>query len=137
MAVNVRRRTTMRSKISAITLSSLVWGALAVGAAKADNPPPAPVAGRIPLGVTVSETQLIATGWRVSKFLHVDVRNDKGEKIGRVDDILVSNDATLTTAIIDVGGFLGMGAYKVAIPVKQFRITDQANKVVLPGATKD
>jgi hypothetical protein len=42
----------------------------------------------------------------------------------------------LTVAIIDVGGFLGMGAHRVAIPTSQFKEMD-VKKVVLPGATKD
>jgi len=34
--------------------------------------------------------------------------NEKNEKIGRVDDLIVAPDGSLSAAIIDVGGFLGM-----------------------------
>jgi sporulation protein YlmC with PRC-barrel domain len=95
----------------------------------------APIAGRAVLGVTVAETQLIATGYRASKLLHQDVYNDKNEKIGKVDDLIVTPDGTLSIAVIDVGGFLGLAKHRVAIPVRQF--AHVAPKAVLPGATKD
>jgi sporulation protein YlmC with PRC-barrel domain len=94
-----------------------------------------PVAGRAVLGVTVAETQLLATGYRASKLLKQDVYNDKGEKIGKVDDLVLSPDGTLSTAVINVGGFLGVGKHLVAIPVKQF--AHVAPKAVLPKATKE
>lgn len=125
----------MRSKLAAFVLLSSVLGFPIAANVRAENPTP-PVAGRVPLGVTVAETELVATGWRVSKLMHADVRNDKGEKIGKVDDILVSSDGTLSTAIIDVGGLLGMGAHKVAIPVRQLSLSDKS-KITLQGGTKD
>jgi sporulation protein YlmC with PRC-barrel domain len=87
------------------------------------------------LGVAVAENEALAIGHRVSKMLHADVRNDKGEKIGKVDDLIVKPDGTLTIAVIDVGGFLGMGSKRVAIPVSQF--SEVKPHLVLPGATKD
>ena len=66
--------------------------ASAPGAAPARTPPP--VAGRMLLGVTVAETELVATGYRASKMLRADVFNDRDEKIGKVDDLLVSTDGT-------------------------------------------
>jgi sporulation protein YlmC with PRC-barrel domain len=94
-----------------------------------------PIAGRAVLGVTIAETQLIATGYRASKLLHQDVYNDRNEKIGKVDDLIVTPDGTLSIAVIDVGGFLGLAKHRVAIPVRQF--AHVAPKAVLPGATKD
>jgi hypothetical protein len=126
----------MRSKLVTFVLLSVVLGFPITANVRADNPTP-PVAGRVPLGVTVAEAELIATGWRVSKLLHSDVRNDKGEKIGKIDDILVSSDGTLSTAIIDVGGLLGIGTHRVAIPVRQLSLSDKGNKITLQGASKD
>jgi sporulation protein YlmC with PRC-barrel domain len=97
--------------------------------------PNAPIAGKVTLGVAVAEEAVIATGWRASKLLHAAVYNDQSQKIGSIDDFVVSPDGTLSVAIVDVGGFLGLGAHKVAIPVKQFG--QIAPKVVLKGATKE
>jgi len=96
---------------------------------------PPPIAGKATLGVAVAEEAIIATGWRASKLLHADVYNDQNQKIGKIDDFIVSPDGALSVAVVDVGGFLGIGAHKVAIPVKQFG--EVAPKVVLKGATKE
>jgi sporulation protein YlmC with PRC-barrel domain len=109
--------------------------ASAKGASAAASGPAVPVAARAVIGVTIAETQLLATGYRASKLLHQDVYNDKGEKIGKVDDLVLSPDGTLSTAIVNVGGFLGVGKHLVAIPVKQF--AHVAPKAVLPKASKD
>jgi sporulation protein YlmC with PRC-barrel domain len=137
---NPQERNMNRSKPVLGVVVSAVLGlaasGLAVGQASAPaKAAPAPVAGRTVLGVTVAETELIATGYRASKLLRVDVYNDKGEKIGKVEDLVVSPDGTVSTAVINVGGFLGLGKYLVAIPVRQF--TQIAPKAVLPNATKD
>lgn len=122
--------------ISAARLSSLVLalcagGLVAIGAIAQD----VPIAGKATLGVTVTEAQVVATGWRASKMIHTDVYNDKNEKIGKVDDLIIAPDGTLSAAIIDVGGFLGMATHRVAIPVQHFK--QMAPKAVLPGASKE
>jgi sporulation protein YlmC with PRC-barrel domain len=95
----------------------------------------APVAGLVPLGVAIVETEAVATGWRASKLMHADVYNDSNQKIGKIDDFIVSPDGKLSVAVVDVGGFLGLAAHRVAIPVEQFGKV--APKVVLKGATKE
>ena len=78
----------------------------------------------------------VVNGWSIKKqILGKDVYNDKSEKIGKVDDLIVSQDKAITYAIIGAGGFLGVDRQDVAIPVNQFKIAD--GKLMLPGATKD
>jgi sporulation protein YlmC with PRC-barrel domain len=95
----------------------------------------APIAGVATLGVAVVETEAVATGWRASKLMHADVYNDSNQKIGKIDDFIVSPDGKLSVAVIDVGGFLGVAAHRVAIPVQQ--LGKVAPKIVLKGATKE
>jgi sporulation protein YlmC with PRC-barrel domain len=96
---------------------------------------PRPVAGRMVLGITVAETELVATGYRASKLLHTDVYNDKNEKIGKVDDLIISTDGTLSIAVLNVGGFLGLAKHLVVVPVRNFK--QFAPKAILPNASKD
>jgi sporulation protein YlmC with PRC-barrel domain len=93
-----------------------------------------PVAGRIPLGVTIEQAELIAPGARASRLVRADVFNEAGERVGRIDDLIVAPDGTVTVAVVDVGGFVGVGARRVAIPVQQF--AQIAPRVVLPGASR-
>ena len=94
----------------------------------------APVAGTVKLGVTVAETELVAAGYRAKKLIGATVYNDQNEKVGKIEDMIIAPDGKLSVAVVDVGGFLGLGAHRVAIPVEQF--TQMEPKIVLPGATK-
>jgi sporulation protein YlmC with PRC-barrel domain len=102
-------------------------------------PPAAPAPGpqaEGPVGVTVSELPDVTKGWSVKRtILDQPVYNEKGERVGSVDDIIVTPDKALSDAIINAGGFLGLTKHNVAIPVSQFNLVD--NKLVLPGATKE
>ena len=96
----------------------------------------AQVAGTTPLGVTVTELQEVAKGWSVKHtILGQHVYNDKNERIGTVDDLIVTPDKAVSYAIVNAGGFLGLAKHYVAIPVSQLKLVDK--KLVLPGATKD
>jgi len=109
---------------------------LAVGALLPGSEARAQVAGQATVGVTVAEMRLVVLGWSAKhKLLDKDVYNDRGEKLGDIDDIIVSPKREVSYAIVEVGGFLGIGGKKVAIPMDQLRM--QGNRIVLPGATKD
>ena len=96
----------------------------------------AQVAGTTLLGVTVTELQEVAKGWSVKHtILGQHVYNDKNERIGTVDDLIVAPDKAVSYAIVNAGGFLGLAKHYVAIPVSQLKLVDK--KLVLPGATKD
>ena len=99
---------------------------------------PAPVAGAeiVAIGVTVTQLTDVVNGWSVKKkVLGQAVYNDKNEKVGSVDDIIIGPDKAVTFAIIGAGGFLGIDKHDVAIPVKQFQ--EKEGKFILPGATKE
>jgi sporulation protein YlmC with PRC-barrel domain len=96
----------------------------------------AQVAGSTLLGVSVAELQEVVKGWSVKRtVLGQPVYNDKDEKVGSVDDIIITPDKAVSYAIIGTGGFLGLAKHDVAIPVSQFKLVDK--KLVLPGATKE
>jgi len=96
-----------------------------------------PIAGGSTIGVSVSVIQDLAYGWSVKKqALGESVFNDQNQKIGKIEDIIVAPNKSVSFAIVSTGGFLGMNKHDVAIPMDQFkRPTD--GKIVLSGATKD
>ena len=72
---------------------------------------------------------------RMSKVVGASVYNDQNQSVGSVDDLLMSDsDHKAATAVISVGGFLGMGSKLVSVPFDQLKI--QNDRIVMPGATK-
>ena len=51
----------------------------------------------------------------VSTILGKSVRSSVDEDMGRIVDIIVSRDGQVHAAIIDFGGFLGIGTRKIAV----------------------
>lgn len=77
----------------------------------------------------------VATGWRSTKIVGSDVVNNANDTIGKIDDLIISNDGKTLYAIISVGGFLGMGTHLVAVPYDSLTMTPK--KIELAGATKE
>lgn len=95
-----------------------------------------PVAGTATIGITATEVQVVATGWSLKKsVLGKSVYNEEGKTIGKIDDVIVAPDSSISYAIVGAGGFLGLGKHDVSIPVKNFKVENK--KITLPGATKD
>ena len=85
--------------------------------------------------VTV-DVNVVAQGYRISKLTGAGVTNEKNEKIGSIDDFVVGRNRALF-AVLQVGGFLGMGARLVAVPYESLVIDDEGRTVQLPGASRD
>jgi sporulation protein YlmC with PRC-barrel domain len=82
------------------------------------------------------DVKVVARGYRASKLKGTTVTNDKNEKIGEIDDIIIGRDKVLF-AILQVGGFLGLGGHLVAVPYQSLVIDDTGRKIQLPGASRD
>src|SRR6478735_9815817 len=94
------------------------------------------VVGSTQLGVAYAELRDVTTGWSTKRqVLGKKVFNDKGETIGKIDDIIVAPDKAVSYAIIGAGGFLGVGRHDVAIAVSQLK--EDGEKFILPGGSRD
>jgi sporulation protein YlmC with PRC-barrel domain len=82
------------------------------------------------------DVSVVASGYRASKLIGANVKNDKGEKIGAIDDIIIDKQKALF-AVLEVGGFLGIGGRRVAVPYDQLVFDDTGTNITLPGATKE
>jgi sporulation protein YlmC with PRC-barrel domain len=92
--------------------------------------------GSTKLGAAYAELRDVTAGWSTKRqVLGKNVFNDKGETIGKIDDIIVAPDKAVSYAVIGAGGFLGVGRHDVAIPVSQLK--ENGGKVILPGGSKD
>jgi sporulation protein YlmC with PRC-barrel domain len=96
----------------------------------------AQTAGETKLGVTVIELNDVIKGWSARRqILGQHVYNDKNEKIGEVEDIIITPERSASYAIVSTGGFLGIGSHDVAIPAAQFKLSN--DRLVLAGASKE
>jgi sporulation protein YlmC with PRC-barrel domain len=95
----------------------------------------APVQSQAVRLVTV-DVNVVGQGYRASKLMGTSVTNEKSEKIGTLSDLVVARDRSLF-AVLEVGGFLGMGAHLVAVPYETLVINDEGRDIRLPGASKD
>jgi PRC-barrel domain len=86
--------------------------------------------------LVVVDVTAVAKGYRTSKLTGSDVVNDHDERIGTIDDIIIGRDRVLF-AVLQVGGFLGLGGQLVAVPYQALILDDTGGKIVLPGASRD
>jgi len=73
---------------------------------------------------------------RASDLIGRDVYNANNDKIGEIDDLIVSRDGDKVMAIISLGGFFDLGSKLVAIPYQDLRVTKDGKQVYY-NATKE
>jgi sporulation protein YlmC with PRC-barrel domain len=79
-----------------------------------------------------------ADEWRAANYLGRQVVNASGEKIGDVNDLLFDNTGKLTTVVIGVGGFLGMGEKNVAMRYETLTTSEKdGQRVIMVPLTKE
>ena len=96
--------------------------------AQAQQRPAAQVLSSIPAN------SLTATVW------HKQNVYDPGDnKIGEIMDVLVDREGKISTLIVGVGGFLGMGEKDVAVPFNAVQLTTKDNNkfYLVMNSTKD
>jgi sporulation protein YlmC with PRC-barrel domain len=74
----------------------------------------------------------------VSDWYKQDIYDPSDSKIGKIDDVLVSESGQVNALIVGVGGFLGAGEKDVAVPFSAVKQTTKNNKTYLTiDTTKD
>lgn len=86
--------------------------------------------------LVVVDVKAVALGLQASKLIGMDVRNAEGEKIGTIDDLVILPGASIV-AILQVGGFLGLGGHLVAVPFESLTMSAGGSRASLPDGTKE
>jgi sporulation protein YlmC with PRC-barrel domain len=68
-------------------------------------------------------------GYRASRIIDHTVKNDRGEELGEVDDLIMSRNGKIKKVILSVGGFLGVGFRLVAVSFKSLQIGEKGDIV--------
>jgi sporulation protein YlmC with PRC-barrel domain len=77
--------------------------------------PLAPSIGNLPVNAHSGTPAVVLDDQEVSAILGKSVRSNAGEEMGRIIDVIVGRDGQIHAAIIDFGGFLGIGTRKIAV----------------------
>jgi len=75
---------------------------------------------------------------QAQSVLGKEVRSSADENMGRIVDVIVDREGHVRAAVIDFGGFLGVGSRKIAVDWKVLRFhTDAKHDVVTSELTRD
>src|SRR5262249_37827796 len=77
---------------------------------------------------TTNQTATAAGLWQGSKLIGLNVYNDQNEKIGSIKDLMVDKSGKIESAVIGVGGFLGMGERDVAVKFSELKWSTEPAK---------
>jgi len=77
-------------------------------------PAPAPAPAKAPAATTETPAVVVDNN-QAQSLLGRPVRTAKGEDLGRVVDVIVDRNGVVQAAVIDFGGFLGVGSRKIAV----------------------
>ena len=72
---------------------------------------------------------------RASKLIGASVYDPTDQKIGTVDELVLNPDGKVADVVIGVGGFLGAGEKRVAVPMADLKRGKNEHFVL--AATKD
>lgn len=61
-------------------------------------------------------TEQTASEWRMDNYIGKPVMNALGQHIGDIYDVLFDKNGQISTVVIGVGGFLGVGSKLIAVP---------------------
>jgi hypothetical protein len=84
------------------------------------------------------DVKLLGQGYRASKLIGHDVYNAADEDIGEIEDLIIDGNKVLF-AVLEVGGFLGLGGRLIAVPTESFVIEQAGSKlkIKMPGGSRE
>ena len=97
---------------------------MAVASAQANDP-------QKPAATTVPEAEPSVTilgSRQAQSVLGKEVRSSANENMGRIVDVIVDRSGKVRAAVIDFGGFLGVGSRKIAVEWNTLRFDSDSNK---------
>jgi hypothetical protein len=125
----------MRAHFRAAAAITLIVVCAAVYSAAQDVPVVQPQidqppndAGKPPSGPAREPTVTVFDHHEVQGILGKEVRSAADEDMGRIVDVVVDHDGEVRAAIIDFGGFLGVGSRKIAVAWNALRFLPTAKK---------
>lgn len=79
----------------------------------------------------------VVDGEQLESVLGIEALSSTGDNMGRIDDIIVDRSGEVRAAIIDFGGFLGVGSRKIAVDWRSLHFDPKKAGAVVVNLTKD
>jgi hypothetical protein len=79
----------------------------------------------------------VVDGEQLESVLGIEAFSSTGENMGRIVDIIVDRSGQIRAAIIDFGGFLGVGSRKIAVDWRSLHFDPKKAGSVVVNLTKD
>ncbi|MCS3729912.1 PRC-barrel domain-containing protein [Bradyrhizobium betae] len=114
----------------------IVLGAIAASLLTSAVMAQTPATTTRPEANSASVTQPYKGQWWVSKMIGLDVYNQNNEKLGDISEVLTDPTGKIQTAILGVGGFLGLGERMVAVSFDQLKFVNQPIEAKMASSTQ-
>jgi PRC-barrel domain len=79
----------------------------------------------------------VVDGDQLESVLGIEALSSTGDDMGRIVDIIVDRTGQIRAAIIDFGGFLGVGSRKIAVDWRSLHFDPKKAGAVVVNLTKD
>jgi hypothetical protein len=86
--------------------------------------------------VDTKDMNVTYNGLSIDQLKDASITNPNGDKVGSVDKILADKDNKIAAVTADAGGFLGIGAKEVVIPMDKLQY-DAGKKQFVTSLSKD
>jgi sporulation protein YlmC with PRC-barrel domain len=110
--------------MKSFVVAALMSAAITIPA-YAQSPAPADRAAPAATAQPAGEKMALKGNWRASKLMGLDVYNEKNEKLGDVNEIILDKTGKVAAVVIGVGGFLGMGEHDIAVSMDKLKFVEE------------
>jgi len=77
-------------------------------------------------------TPAVASNLKVRSIVGLPVRNESGERLGKIQDLIVNLEShSAPVAIVEYGGTLGVGGTRVAVPLTDLKWSSEPKQLTL------
>ena len=117
----------MRARLL-VTILAAALATLTIARAQNDPPPAKPPSQETPKAAAPPPSVTVIGARDAHGILGREVRSAANEDMGRIVDVIVDRTGTVRAAVIDFGGFLGVGSRRIVVDWNALHFGRIANK---------
>jgi hypothetical protein len=126
--MRAKRRFALLAIVVTAFAAAAVWAADGTPPAGGNSPPPNPAPASAPKEPAPPPSVTVIGARDAHGVLGRDVRSPTDEDMGHIVDVIVDRSGTVRAAVIDFGGFLGVGSRKIVVDWNALHFGQVASK---------